>query len=73
MARPFCRETASKVEGQDLESVRPADAEAVTVEVLARWAHGVLAEAVRLAGGETLSIRVFESDSEFGGFGGPVA
>jgi len=67
------RETASKVEGQDLESVRPADAEAVTVEVLARWAHGVLAEAVRLAGGETLSIRVFESDSEFGGFGGPVA
>jgi 6-pyruvoyltetrahydropterin/6-carboxytetrahydropterin synthase len=67
------QDAASKVDGQDLESVRPVDAEAVTVEVLARWAHGVLSEAVRLAGGETLSVRVFESDSEFGGYGGPVA
>ena len=67
------REAASKVEGQDLESVRPQDAEAVTVEVLARWAHALLSEAVRLAGGETLSVRVFESDSAFGGYGGPVA
>jgi 6-pyruvoyltetrahydropterin/6-carboxytetrahydropterin synthase len=67
------RETASKVDGQDLESIRPPAAEAVTVEVLARWAHGFLSEAVRLAGGETLSVRVYESDSDFGGYGGPVA
>jgi 6-pyruvoyltetrahydropterin/6-carboxytetrahydropterin synthase len=66
------REVASKVEGQDLETLRP-EAEAVTVEVLARWAHGFLSEAVRLAGGETLSVRVYESDSDFGGYGGPVA
>ena len=67
------REAASKVDGQDLEAVRPPDAQAVTVEVLARWAHGFLAEAVRLAGGETLGVRVYESESEFGGYAGPVA
>jgi 6-pyruvoyl-tetrahydropterin synthase len=67
------REAASKVEGRDLEAVRPPEAQAVTVEVLARWAHDVLAEAVRLAGGETLSVRLYESDSEFGGYAGPVA
>jgi len=67
------REAASKVDGQDLETVRPPDAEAVTVEVVARWAHGFMAEAVRLAGGETLSVRVYESPSEFGGYRGPVA
>ena len=67
------REAASKVDGQDLEAVRPPEAQAVTVEVLARWAHGFLAEAVRLAGGEALSVRVYESESEFGGYAGPVA
>jgi 6-pyruvoyltetrahydropterin/6-carboxytetrahydropterin synthase len=67
------REAVSKVEGQDLETVRPSDADAVTVEVLARWAHAALAEAVRLAGGEHLGVRVYESPAEFGGYRGPVA
>jgi 6-pyruvoyl-tetrahydropterin synthase len=67
------RDAVSKVEGQDLESIRPPEAEAVTVEVLARWAHSALVEAVRLAGGEHLAIRVYESDAEFGGYRAPVA
>jgi 6-pyruvoyltetrahydropterin/6-carboxytetrahydropterin synthase len=67
------REVVGQIEGQDLEVVRPADAEAVTVEVLSRWAHGALAEAVRLAGGEVLLVRVYESPFEFGGYRGPVA
>ena len=67
------RDAVSKVEGQDLDAVRPADAEAMTVEVLARWAHAALSEAVRLAGGEHLGVRVYESPSEFGGYRAPVA
>ena len=30
---------AARIEGKDLEEIRPPQAEAVTVEVLARWAH----------------------------------
>jgi 6-pyruvoyltetrahydropterin/6-carboxytetrahydropterin synthase len=71
--RAAVREAVSKVDGQDLEAIRPADADSVTVEVLARWAHAALAEAVRLAGGEELFVRVFESGSEFGGYRAPVA
>jgi 6-pyruvoyltetrahydropterin/6-carboxytetrahydropterin synthase len=65
-------DAVSKVAGQDLETVRPPGVEAVTVEVLARWAHGAIAEAVRLAGGELLAIRVYESPTEFGGYRAPV-
>jgi 6-pyruvoyltetrahydropterin/6-carboxytetrahydropterin synthase len=66
------RETGGRVEGQDLEAIRPKDAEAVTVEVFARWLHGELAEPVRMAGGEMLTVRVFESDSAFGGYSASV-
>lgn len=66
------REAADRVEGKDLEAIRPRDVEAVTVEVFARWLHGELAEPVRIAGGEGLTVRVFESDSAFGGYSGSV-
>jgi 6-pyruvoyltetrahydropterin/6-carboxytetrahydropterin synthase len=66
------REAAGRIEGADLESIRPADAEAVTVEVLARWLHGELAEPVRVAGGERLAVRVWESATAFGGYAAPV-
>ena len=66
------QEAAGRVEGQNLEAIRPEDAEAVTVEVFARWLHGELAEPVRLAGGEGLIVRVFESDSAFGGYSASV-
>jgi 6-pyruvoyltetrahydropterin/6-carboxytetrahydropterin synthase len=59
----------ARIEDSDLEdAIQPPDTEAVTVEVFARWAHETLAEAVRRAGGETLSLRVWESPTAFGGY-----
>ena len=66
------QEAAGRVENQKLEAIRPEEAEAVTVEVFARWLHGELAEPVRMAGGESLTVRVFESDSAFGGYSASV-
>jgi len=62
-----------RIEGKDLEEIRPPAAEAVTVEVLARWAHQNLVPVLRQAGGDMLAVRVWESDSDFGGYAGPVA
>jgi 6-pyruvoyltetrahydropterin/6-carboxytetrahydropterin synthase len=56
------------VRGKNLEVIRPADAEAVTVEVFARWAHDFLADAIRNTGAEVLSVRVWESAVAFGGY-----
>jgi 6-pyruvoyltetrahydropterin/6-carboxytetrahydropterin synthase len=58
----------SRVEGRTLEKIRPAVAEAVTVEVFARWVHDSLSPAVAAAGGETLAVRVWESPVAFGGY-----
>jgi 6-pyruvoyltetrahydropterin/6-carboxytetrahydropterin synthase len=63
----------ARIEGKDLEEIRPLAAEAVTVEVLARWAHQNLVPVLRQAGGDMLAVRVWESDSDFGGYAGPVA
>jgi 6-pyruvoyltetrahydropterin/6-carboxytetrahydropterin synthase len=60
------------VRDADLEAIRPADAEAVTVEVFARWAHAALADAVRAGGGEDLMVRVWESPFAFGAYAAPV-
>ena len=62
------REAVGELEGKDLESIRPADAEAVTVEILARWFHARLGDAIRAAGGEELLVRVWESPTAFGGY-----
>jgi 6-pyruvoyltetrahydropterin/6-carboxytetrahydropterin synthase len=64
---------AARIEGRDLEGIRPPEAEAVTVEVLARWAHRQLGAALRQSGAETLAVRVWESDLDFGGYAGPVS
>jgi 6-pyruvoyltetrahydropterin/6-carboxytetrahydropterin synthase len=61
-----------RLEGSDLDAIRPADADGVTVEILARWLHGELADAVRQAGGETLAIRVWEAPDAFGGYRAPL-
>jgi len=58
----------SRIEGRNLEEIRPAGAEAVTVEVFARWVHDTLSPAVAAAGGETLSVRMWESPVAFGGY-----
>ena len=61
-------EVLARIEGRDLELIRPDGVEAVTVEVFARWVHETLAEPVRMAGGETLAVRVWESPVAFGGY-----
>ena len=71
--RAALRGIAGRIDGKDLEEIRPPEAEAVTVEVLARWAHQELVPALRQAGGDTLAVRVWETDADFGGYAGPVA
>jgi len=66
-------EVLGRLEGRDLDRILPADADGVTVELLARWLHDSLAEAVRRGGGEALAIRVWEAPDAFGGYRAPVA
>ena len=61
-------ELTSRVDGRNLEEIRPAEAEAVTVEVFARWVHDSLSPTVLAAGGETLAVRVWETAVAFGGY-----
>ncbi len=62
----------ARLQGNDLDYVLKPDARGVTVELLARWLHAELAEAVRQAGGEALAVRVWEAPDAFGGYRGPV-
>jgi 6-pyruvoyltetrahydropterin/6-carboxytetrahydropterin synthase len=62
------RKLLGSLEGSDLEAIRPPDAEAVTVEVFARWIHARLTERLPLSAKHGVSVRVWESDSEFGGY-----
>ena len=66
-------EIVERVRDQDLEKIRPPEAEAVTVELFSRWVHDALVAAVRSAGGEILTVRVWESPVAFGGYRAPVA
>ena len=60
-----------RIEGRNLEEIRPADAEAVTVEVFARWVHDTLSAAIGAGGGATLAVRIWETPVAFGGYRGP--
>ena len=71
--RAALQATVARIAARDLEESRPPAAEAVTVEVLARWAHQTLVPALQRAGGDTLAVRVWETGSDFGGYAGPVA
>jgi 6-pyruvoyltetrahydropterin/6-carboxytetrahydropterin synthase len=62
------RGAVGELEGKNLDSIRPPEAEAVTVEILARWFHTRLGDAIRAAGGEELAVRVWESPTAFGGY-----
>jgi 6-pyruvoyl-tetrahydropterin synthase len=61
-------ELTGRIEGRNLEEIRPASAEAVTVEVFARWVHDTLAPAVAKEGADTLAVRVWETPVAFGGY-----
>ncbi len=56
------------VRDQNLDVIRPPDAEAVTVEVFAKWAHEAIAAELRGTGADVLSVRVYENPVAFGGF-----
>jgi 6-pyruvoyl-tetrahydropterin synthase len=60
-----------RIEGRNLEEIRPADSEAVTVEVFARWVHDTLSPAIATGGGDTLAVRVWETPVAFGGYRAP--
>jgi 6-pyruvoyltetrahydropterin/6-carboxytetrahydropterin synthase len=62
------REAVAELEGKNLDSIQPPEAEAVTVEILARWFHARLGDAIRAAGGDELAVRVWESPTAFGGY-----
>ena len=64
-------ELTGRIEGRNLEEIRPAGAEAVTVEVFARWVHDTLSAAIAAAGGATLAVRIWETPVAFGGYRGP--
>ncbi len=57
--------------GKNLDLIRPPEADAVTVEVFARWAHGEIAEALAGTGVDQVSVRVYENRDAFGGYAGP--
>ena len=65
--------TADRVRDANLETIQPEDADAVTVEVFARWVHGQLADAIRGSGADVLTVRVWESDVAFGGYAARIS
>ena len=65
-------QAAAVVRDKNLEVIQPPEADAVTVEVFAKWLHGAVADAVRSGGGEMLTVRVWESPVAFGGYGARV-
>lgn len=64
-------ELTGRIDGRNLEEIRPDGAEAVTVEVFARWVHDTLAPSVAKAGGDMLTVRVWETEVAFGGYRAP--
>jgi 6-pyruvoyltetrahydropterin/6-carboxytetrahydropterin synthase len=66
-------QVTARLQERDLDAIRPPEAEAVTVEVFARWLHDTLSAPVAAAGGEWVSVRVYESEVAFGGYAGPLS
>ncbi len=58
------------VAGNNLEVIQPPGADAVTVEVFARWAHAAIASELRVDA--ELSVRVWESPIALGGYSAPM-
>lgn len=60
------------VAGKNLDEIRPPEAEAVTVEVFATWAHGQVAAGLADTGVDRATVRVYENADAFGGYSAPV-
>jgi 6-pyruvoyltetrahydropterin/6-carboxytetrahydropterin synthase len=69
------RALADLLDDADLDRVVGPEtpAEAVTVEVFARWVHGRLAATIGPIPGATLGVRVWESPVAFGGYTAALA
>lgn len=63
---------AARVRDQNLDVIQPQEADTVTVEVFARWAHAEIASVIAVAPEATLAIRIWESPVAFGGYAAPV-
>jgi 6-pyruvoyltetrahydropterin/6-carboxytetrahydropterin synthase len=64
----------TQVRDRNLEVIQPEGADAVTVEIFARWIHDQLAAALAVAdGGGTLQVRVWETPEAFGGYAAALA
>lgn len=57
------------VREQNLEIIKPEGADAVTVEVFARWIHDQLRDTLNTSRGTALQVRVWETPEAFGGYG----
>ena len=58
-----------RVKGMNLDDVVvPRDSESVTVEALAYWIHGEIANAIAGSGVEDLHVRTWETEDAFGGY-----
>ena len=57
----------ARVRDRNLEIIQPDEAEAVTVEIFARWMHDQLRSAVS-DGGMSLRVRIWETPEAFGGY-----
>ena len=67
-------ELTDLIDGADLDAVIGPEtgAQAVTVEVFARWTHTRLAATIGAVPGATLAVRVWETATAFGGYRGPL-
>ena len=67
-------EIAGTVDGADLDDVVAPEmgADAVTVEVFARWVHDRLGRVLGPVRGATLAVRVWETPVAFGGYVAPL-
>ena len=68
-------EIANAVDGADLDDVVAPEtgADAVTVEVFARWVHDRLGATLGPLDGATVAVRVWESPVAFGGYAAPLS
>lgn len=60
------------VRDRNLEEIRPPEAEAVTVEVFARWAQGQIAAELATTGVDQVTVRIYENADAFGGYSAPI-
>ena len=67
-------ELTALLDGADLDKIAGPElgTDAVTVEAFAMWVHGRIAAALGSVGGASLSVRVWESETMFGGYTAPL-